>query len=256
MRDFLSRIGVAISLAVNYPCWTRVGCFLYGRTENIYSITSHLRGTRPWRIVYMVNIYRLMGVPLDIVGTWAGHIPVATVNIGIIDNGSAVNNGYQTGTWHVIVAYVGAVDIRIWRKVPKISYDVVPPAKRHINADTGTHWRPAIVPAAVAPAYPSRSPFSIRDPFPAIIIIITPAAVVERRPAPVVVRHPGIPVIGIHPMAVGSVRAKIIRCIRYPNGTKIRVVNPNPIRGKFIVKCLERDVAPILGRRFLRCCQH
>jgi len=204
----------------------------------------------------MINTHRFVGIPLDIGGAWAGHIPVAAVNIGIIDNGSAVNNGHQAGTWYIIVANVRAVDIGVRRKVPKISHYIVSPAERHINADTGAHRRPAIIPTAVAPANPSRSPFGIGDPFPAIIIIITPAAVVERRPAPVVVRHPGITVIGIHPVAVGAVRAKIILNIGYPNSTEIRVVDPYPVRGKFIVKCLERDVAPILGRRFLRCCQH
>src|SRR6266404_2160905 len=51
--------------------------------------------------------------------------------------------------------------------------------------------RPAAVTSRLAPAYPARTPGSIRTPDPAITRVLAPPAVVERRPSPGII---GIPI--------------------------------------------------------------
>src|SRR5205823_4626080 len=61
---------------------------------------------------------------------------------------------------------------------------------------------PADVVVARLPVDPGRSPLVTRDPFPAVVGVVVPAAVVISRPAERLVGDPGPAEVGPHPVAV------------------------------------------------------
>jgi hypothetical protein len=182
-------IGVClpVSLCINYPRRVRVWRCLYRRPVNIYSIVGHTWRVRPAGVVNFVYCHTLMGNLLNICRAWPGYIRMVIVHIGIINDSGIVYNVNYPCMRHVIVIYPWAVDITVRRANPIIIGHIIAPANYNGYGYTGIHWCPAVIATGVSPAYPSRCPFMPRDPFPSIIIIIMPPAVMESSPSPWVV---------------------------------------------------------------------
>jgi hypothetical protein len=116
------------------------------------------------------------------------------------------------------------------------------------DTDTGTHRSPAVISAAASPRYPCRRPFVAGNPCPAVIIVVIPAAVVERSPTPRIIGNPSVSVIGHRPVTIRGIRMKTARHTRNPNVSVIVVFYPCPVRIQIIVKGLETDGTVVVIR--------
>src|ERR1700754_1380858 len=97
-------------------------------------------------------------------------------------------------------------------------------------------------------------------PFPSVIIIIAPAAIMKSGPSPWIVRNPGIAIICYNPVAIGGIGPKSVFGIGYPNVTICWVINPGTVRIQFIVKLLVRNILTLLcpgviwsGQHYQKC---
>ena len=112
-----------------------------------------------------------------------------------------------------------------------------------IELDRGRQWSPADIAAAAAPTDPGRTPLRAGHPRPAAaIIIVKPAAVVERQRTPRIVRHPGpTVVIGKNPGADG-VRPPVAGHLRIPDPAVGRTPTPLPVRRQLLMEEAEIDL--------------
>ncbi|MCD6011559.1 MAG: hypothetical protein K0Q79_1421 [Flavipsychrobacter sp.] len=155
----------------------------------------------------------------------------------------------------VVIDHSGLADVRpvirwpppVVEAIPAVHISRLhkyPPAFRaviaHGNTNTWTQWSPAAIAVAITPAYPCRRPFIAGYPYPAIVGVVGPAAIVINRPAPRVIRHPRITVVGHGPVTAAAIRAEVALFVRHPYIAIIRVVYPLTVRGKIIIKHLER----------------
>lgn len=136
-----------------------------------------------------------------------------------------------------VVVNIRAVQVLLRCKYPPAAITIVVIA---VVIDVpGTHWCPAVVSViGRTPIYPSRRPFIAGDPYPAIIAVIRPAAIVEGCPSPAIIGDPGIPVIGHGPVTIGIIRAEVLIYIGYPDIAILRIIDPLPVRRKRIVEIL------------------
>jgi hypothetical protein len=146
------------------------------------------------------------------------------------------------------------VNIYLRNEGPVVVRYIIIVIKSHIQAHVRAKRCPAVIIITAAPVNPGWSPFVIGYPFPAIIIIKPPAAIMKRSPAPFIVRYPGITIFGHYPMAVSGIRPEIVIHIGYPYAAVIGVIYPGTVRLELIVKVLKGDLL-VLSFSFIRHCQ-
>jgi hypothetical protein len=95
-----------------------------------------------------------------------------------------------------------------------------------------------------------------RDPFPSIIIIIAPAAIMKGGPSPGIIRNPGITIICHYPVPACGIRSESVFGIRDPNVTISRVINPSTIGIKFVIELLIRNIFSFLCPDFIWSGEH
>jgi hypothetical protein len=111
-------------------------------------------------------------------------------------------------------------------KCPKIHWDI----NGYINIHAWAQRSPTVVVITLTPIYPCWSPFIVRNPSPAITVIVVPATIVERGPTPVIIGYPGISIVSHCPITIGCIRLEVRTNVRDPNITIIGIINPLSIR--------------------------
>ena len=122
---------------------------------------------------------------------------------------------------YIIIRNMRAAEIIITNKMPvrirgeKIRTELNPNIYRKISI-----WRkrsPANIVIIITPLYPGRSPLIIRYPYPAVIIIIVPPAVMIGYPSKRFIRIPVPAIICPYPLTISIRRPMIANSIRAPN---------------------------------------
>ena len=183
----LGWILLTVSGAINNPGRVCFRCFPNCRPEHSYSIITHAASSRPIGVVNTVNLRPLVRYSLYICRTRTCYISTVITYISVINNGSIMDNVYYTCIWRIIIIDVGPIDISLRCANPIPVGYIVSAAKRKAYANAGHQRSPTIIAAALAPAHPCWCPFIAGDPFPAVIIIIMPAAIMESCPSPGVI---------------------------------------------------------------------
>ena len=183
-----------VGRSINHACRMRIWRLLNCRPVNINRVMNvvHRNISGPVNIGNIIYPHILMCCLPYFLRAWSGYIGLIVVNVRIINNCSIVYNSHRPGRLGIIAINVRAVDVRLRRANPIVIRHMVPAANRYADADPGEQWRPAVISAAMPPAYPSRSPFVPGYPFPAVIIVIAPPAIVKSGPSPGIIRYPGI----------------------------------------------------------------
>jgi hypothetical protein len=177
-------------------------------------------------------------ITLNNICTWpivVAHM-CAIVYVVVIDDGSLV---YISGVVRRTAPVVEAVSVihilRAYEYPPAVGAAIP-----HGDTDTGAKRRPAAIAATVTPANPCRSPLITGYPYPAIVGVIGPAAIVIASPTPWIFRYPCVAIVGHHPVAACAIRTEVATFVRHPNVAILRVADPLPIGRKVIVECLVR----------------
>lgn len=173
-------------------------------------------------------------------GARAAVISVIVIYVGMVDDcRSGVNGRAVTG---VIPVHVRVIHVSGRQECPVQTWNI------DVYADiyAGTHRCPSVIAAATSPDNPGWCPFITGNPYPSIIIVVIPSAVMERCPSPGVVRYPGVAVIGYYPVSVSFVGMKLSSDIRYPHPAISAVVDPSAVRSQLIVENIEADASVIV----------
>ena len=182
-----------------------------------------------------------MGISCHICWFRTPQISVTTSPVDIIDDGDIVDDRGIMDIPDVIVAYVDAIDMFSGAKGPIVGWGPVT-AERDADIYPRSHRRPAIITSGFAPGHPGWRPLISRSPHPAIGVIVKPVAIMKGSPAPFVARYPCPAFIGVDPISIGPIRAKVAARSGNPYISIIRVVHPIAIRAQLVIKDLEADV--------------
>jgi len=125
----LVRVGLLVGNCIYYPCRARTGQFGNGRPVNIHRIVLHYVNPRPAGVVYAVNMYRLPGIALYFLRARPGYIRTVIINVGIINDGGIMYNGYRPAWRHIIIINIGAVYVAFRCANPVIIGHIIATAK-------------------------------------------------------------------------------------------------------------------------------
>lgn len=173
-------------------------------------------------------------------GTRSAVIPVIVIYVGIVDNGSPVVNGRAVSA--IVSVHIAVIHAVVWQKRPVASGNI------DVYADmyAGSYRCPSVIAATTSPGNPCRCPFVTGYPSPPVVVVVVPAAIVERSPSPGVVRYPGVAVVGHHPVAVGGIGMEITSHVGDPYLAIGAMVDPSAVRTQLIVENIERNAAIML----------
>ena len=208
------------------------------RAVHGYAVATHAGRSRPVALRYLVHLYRFVGIPFDHICTRAvivAHTGVV-IYIVVIDDGGLVYIAAVIFGASPVVHTVRLVHIlRAYKYPPAVGAVIA-----HAYLCAGAHWRPSALVAAVAPVYPCGRPFVSRYPYPTVIGVISPAAIVVTGPSPRIFRYPGIAIVGHGPVAAAAIGAKIAALIRHPYIAILRIGYPLAVGRQLIIKILVR----------------
>jgi hypothetical protein len=109
------------------------------------------------------------------------------VNIGIVDNGSPIDDTPYIRPGCAVAVYIGLHEMTIAYKSPVRIRNPRSDVDGYIDIQPGTEGCPSVVATSITPGHPGRAPFVAGNPHPAVVIIKMPPAVVKRPPAPFVI---------------------------------------------------------------------
>lgn len=188
------RVGIFISHSINYSSGARP--VVTGRAHNrwpeyVYRVVTDNRPAIG-AVVNVIYPYRFARVTANLFGPWAAYVGNIIIYVSVIDDRSLVYHINDTRARYIITVNVWAAYICLRHANPVIVGHVIIVAKRYADTDTRPKRSPGIVAAAAAPVNPGGPPFVTGYPFPAVIIVKTPAAIMEGCPSPRIIGHPGI----------------------------------------------------------------
>jgi hypothetical protein len=170
-------------------------------------------------------VYRNLsaGGSFDFSRGWSTVIAVVVVNVCIVDDGCLVVNVLAVST--VISVHISVIHSVVRNECPVTSGQI------YVDVDVyaGSHGCPSVITATTSPGYPCWCPFVTGYPAPSVVVVEEPTSVMEGSPSPRVVRYPGVPIIGHHPITIGSIGMKIPANIGNPHTTILVVVDPPAI---------------------------
>lgn len=185
------RVLSPVSPGINNSCRARPVGIIAGTCHSwavhINGIVLYHTSTGPAIVIYPVNLHMVMGITLNIGLARASNKTPVIVNIHIINNGSIAYYSTHSRPGNIVTINIRAIYIGARGAHPIIKGYTVIITERHIDAYPRAQRCPGIIIATGAPVNPCGSPFATRYPFPAVIIIIAPAAVMERCPAPFII---------------------------------------------------------------------
>lgn len=120
MSNCFIRVLLAISIAVYNTCRPCIGCFVYRRPINIYSVILYPCSSGPAVIINPINRDAPVGHALYIFSARPGNIGPVIINISIVNNSCITYNGYRPAPWYIIVVHNRAVNIGLWCTYPII----------------------------------------------------------------------------------------------------------------------------------------
>jgi len=233
---------IPVSLGNHYTGRAGIGHTGYCGSEDINS--TLLNSWRTWSRGVIDPVHRDITVSNLSYFLWPRtHIHPVIIDIRVTDHRSVINDIDYPRASYIIIINPLAGNIGRRRANPVAAWDR---AYRKAQTNSRPQRCPTIIFAAVAPAYPCRSPLVSGYPFPSVVIIITPSAVVEGCPSPGIIRNPGCSVVGINPVPICGIGPETRTGIRYPDISVFRVFYPSAIRGKLIVKILESNIGTVL----------
>lgn len=125
---------LSVSIGINHPCRPGILRLCNSGPEYINGVILHPYSTGPAGIADVIYLWALMGITLNIGGSWPCYISAPTINISIINDSSVTYNGNCPGMRHIIAVYIRAIDIGLRCKDPIIIRHTVTAAER--QADT------------------------------------------------------------------------------------------------------------------------
>jgi hypothetical protein len=180
------RVSITVSTGIYNPSRARIIYPPNLRTINIKGIIVYIDPARAANVINVIYLYPAAGDPLYITYTRTCNIAAVIAGVKVIQHHCPTKKRSYTRSGYIIVINYRAVYVELWRKGPVIVRDIII-AIRCIYINIRAQWRPAVIFIIAAPVNPGWSPFIIGYPFPAIIIIKAPAAVMERCPTPVII---------------------------------------------------------------------
>lgn len=120
MGNGLVRVLLTVSIGINYTGRPCIGCFIYRRAINIYSVILYPCSTWPAVVIYSVNRYISAGDALDIFAARPGNISAVIINIRIVDDGSIMYNSNRPAPRNIIIINNRAVNISLRSAYPII----------------------------------------------------------------------------------------------------------------------------------------
>lgn len=210
-----------------------------GRAVYAHLAAVYLSRAGAGPVIHTVYRYSLTGNRLNIATPRTADISrtATVVDIGIVDNRRVIDNIDRTA-WRIIPGVIAGINIATRYKRPPGRRHIIAGAERNIDADAGTHRRPSVIAATLAPGYPCGSPCPSGYPDPAIHTALRPTSVVEGCPAPGIIRHPHITVIRHSPIAIGIIRPEARAHIGRPDISVLGIIEPLSVRRKIIIKFL------------------
>lgn len=144
---------------------------------------------------------------LDFSSRWSSIVSIVIVYYRIIDNSGVIINFDSSSIRHIVMVHITVCEPILWHKDPVHGRDI----HSYVYRETRSHRCPSVVSTTSSPVYPRWSPVVIRDPGPALIVVVKiPSAVVEGSPTPIIIWNPGIAIVSHYPVTIGSVWVEII----------------------------------------------
>lgn len=188
---------------------------VYCRMIHAHDIAAYCCLPRPCLLRYMVYFNRLVrycGNGISARAEVVAHIGLAVYIV--------IAHYLSAGNVCAVAARPAPVMISIMIVQVLGAYEYPPTVgARVVKSAAGAERRPAAIATTETPAYPGRGPLITGYPYPAVVGIIGPAAVVISGPAPGFGRHPGIAIIGHYPVAIAAIGAEVATFIWHPNVT-------------------------------------
>ncbi len=204
-----------------------------------------------------VNNNRLVSGALNHLSTRTVVVmPVTSTSVIVVHELGAADVDPIAGIAIPMVVPTGFIHIVRLYKYPPVVGAVVIVASIEARAQRC----PTAISPTPSPTYPSGSPLIAGNPYPTVVAIVGPAAIVVASPTPRVIRDPSVSIFRHHPAATG-IGSEVLIFVGNENITELRIVYPLAIRCQIVVERLVRNryvlsLSPVCRRSQEQCYQH